>query len=215
MSIGSDIFFDSLKADKIRLANGNLILQESELGYVVSGKLPTEVTFSYCWVAVETNLDNADSVLGVSRENAVKRLNGIWNKLNKNNTLATLYKAFMQEYLDLGHMQQIIDEDNTKSYYIPHHCIYKPERTTTLLRAVFDASAKTSTGQSLNSILLNGGSIQDDLFSLVNRFRTHKYPFSADIQKMYRQILVQLSQRYLQRIVWKETNNPPIKRWNR
>ncbi|GBM81611.1 hypothetical protein AVEN_82341-1 [Araneus ventricosus] len=155
--------------------------------------------------------ENADSVLGFSRENAVKRLNGIWNKLNKNNTLATLYKAFLQEYLDLGHMQQIIDEDNTKSYYIPHHCIYKPEKTTTPLRVVFDASAETSTGQSLNSILLNGGSIQDDLFSLVTRFRTHKYAFSADIQKMYRQILVEPSQRYLQRIVWKETNNSPIK----
>ncbi|GBM34155.1 hypothetical protein AVEN_256516-1 [Araneus ventricosus] len=253
----------SFVADKIRLANGNLILQESELGYAVSGKLPTEVTSKYCCVAVETNLDNAikeffeiesfptdsfdstkseeekfceehflqthsrtksgryivslpmkenaDSVLGFSRENAVKGLNGIWNKLNKNNTLATLYKAFLQEYLDLGHMKQIIDEDNTKSYYIPHHCIYKPEKTTTPLRVVFDASAKTSTGQSLNSILLNGGSIQDDLFSLVTRFRTHKYAFSADIQKMYRQILVEPSQRYLQRIVWKETNNSPIK----
>ncbi|GBN81622.1 hypothetical protein AVEN_156729-1 [Araneus ventricosus] len=108
-------------------------------------------------------------------------------------------------------MQQIIDEDNTKSYYIPHHCIYKPEKTTTPLRVVFDASAKNSTGQSLNSILLNGGSIQDELFSLVTRFRTHKYAFSADIQKMYRQILVEPSQRYLQRIVWKETNNSPIK----
>ncbi|GBM69316.1 hypothetical protein AVEN_112656-1 [Araneus ventricosus] len=263
MLIGSDIFFDLLKADKIRLANGNLILQESELGYVISGKLPTEVTPNYCCVAVETNLDNAikeffeiesfptdsfdstkseeekfceehflkthsrtksgryivslpmkenaDPVLGFSRENVVKRLNGIWNKLNKNNTLATLYKAFLQEYLDLGHMQQIIDEDNTKSYNIPHHCIYKPEKTTTPLRVVFDASAETSTGQSLNSILLNGGSIQDDLFSLVTRFRTHKYAFSADIQKMYRQILVEPSQRYLQRIVWKETNNSPIK----
>ncbi|GBO33738.1 hypothetical protein AVEN_15503-1, partial [Araneus ventricosus] len=285
MLIGSDIFFDLFKADKIRLANGNLILQESELGYVVSGKLPSEVTSNYCCVAVETNLDNAikefleieyfptdyfdstkseeekfceehflkthsrtksgryivslpmkenadsvlefsrenadsvlgfsrenaDSVLGFSRENAVKRLNGIWNKLNKNNTLATLYKAFLQEYLDLGHMQQIMDEDNAKSYYIPHHCIYKPEKTTTPLRVVFDASAKTSTGQSLNSILLNGGSIQDDLFSLVTRFRTHKYAFSADIQKMYRQILVEPSQGYLQRIVWKETNNSPIK----
>ncbi|GBN49060.1 hypothetical protein AVEN_190181-1 [Araneus ventricosus] len=96
-------------------------------------------------------------------------------------------------------MQQIIDEDNTKSYYIPHHCIYKPEKTTTPLRVVFDASAKTSTGQSLNSILLNGGSIQDDLFSLVTKFRTLKYAFSVDIQKMYRQILVEPSQRYIYR----------------
>ncbi|GBN52274.1 hypothetical protein AVEN_43911-1 [Araneus ventricosus] len=103
-------------------------------------------------------------------------------------------------------MQQIIDEDNTKPYYIPHHCICKPEKTTTPLRVVFDTSAKTSTDQSLNSILLNGGSIRDDLFSLVTRFRTHEYAFRADIQKMYRQILAEPSQRYLQRIIWKETS---------
>ncbi|GBM25142.1 hypothetical protein AVEN_96702-1 [Araneus ventricosus] len=75
----------------------------------------------------------------------------------------------------------------------------------------FDASAKTSTGQSLNSILLNGGSIQDELFSLVNRFRTHKYAFNADIQKMYRQILIEPSRRDPQIIVWKETNNSLLK----
>ncbi|GBM96182.1 hypothetical protein AVEN_239418-1 [Araneus ventricosus] len=237
---------EEMEADNIRLTNSNLILQESELGYVVSGKLPTEVTSNYCCVTVEANLDNvikgffkiesfptdsfdstkyeegkfceehflkthsreksrryivsvplkenADSLLGFPQEDSVKRLNGIRNKLNKNNTLAALYKAFMQEYLVLGHMQEIIDEGNTKSYDIPHHCICKPEKTTTPLRVVFDASAKTSTGQSLNSILLNGGSIQDDLFQLITRFRTHKYAFSADIQKMYRQILVEPSQ---------------------
>ncbi|GBL74768.1 hypothetical protein AVEN_243632-1 [Araneus ventricosus] len=97
-----------------------------------------------------------------------------------------------------------------QSYYIPHHCIYKPEKTTTALRVIFDPTT-TTTGQSLNSILLNGGSIQDDLSSLVSRFRTRKYAFSADIQKMYRQIFVEPSQRDLQRIVWKETNNSPIK----
>ncbi|GBO03701.1 hypothetical protein AVEN_220930-1 [Araneus ventricosus] len=51
---------EEMEADKIRLANDNLILQETKLEYVVSGKLPTEVTSSnYCCVAVETNLDKA------------------------------------------------------------------------------------------------------------------------------------------------------------
>ncbi|GBM28371.1 hypothetical protein AVEN_229549-1 [Araneus ventricosus] len=119
--------------------------------------------------------ENAESVLGRSKESAIKRLNGIWNKLNKNNTMETLYKEFMREYENLGHMEEIKNENMGKvNYYIPHHAIYKPEKTSTSLRIVFDAGAKTTSGVSLNSIFLNGGIIQQILFSIVSRFRTQK-----------------------------------------
>ncbi|GFU85998.1 integrase catalytic domain-containing protein [Trichonephila clavipes] len=109
--------------------------------------------------------ENAETLLGYSKENAIKRLNGIWEKLNKNNTMGTLYKEFMNEYELLGHMEEIKNETLDKiNYYIPHHSVYKPEKTSTPLRVVFDASAKTTSGFSLNSILLNGGIIQHDLF---------------------------------------------------
>ncbi|GBN51454.1 hypothetical protein AVEN_268817-1, partial [Araneus ventricosus] len=156
--------------------------------------------------------ENAESVLGSSKENAIKRLNGIWNKLNKNNTMETLYKEFMREYENLGHMEEIKNEIMDKvNYYIPHHAIFKPEKTSTPLRVVFDASAKTTSGFSLNSILLNGGIIQQDLFSIVSRFRKHKFAFSADIKKMYRQILIDPNQRDLQRIVWKTSADASVK----
>ncbi|GFU87457.1 integrase catalytic domain-containing protein [Trichonephila clavipes] len=155
--------------------------------------------------------ENAETLLGYSKENAIKRLNGIWEKLNKNNTMGTLYKEFMNEYELLGHMEEIKNETLDKiNYYIPHHSVYKPEKTSTPLRVVFDASAKTS-GFSLNSILLNGGIIQQDLFSIVSRFRKHEYAFSADIKKMYRQILVDPNQRDLQRIMWKTSADAPVK----
>ncbi|GFW97505.1 integrase catalytic domain-containing protein [Trichonephila clavipes] len=87
--------------------------------------------------------ENAETLLGYSKENAIKRLNGIWEKLNKNNTMGTLYKEFMNEYELLGHMEEIKNETLDKiNYYIPHHSVYKPEKTSTPLRVVFDASAK-------------------------------------------------------------------------
>ncbi|GBM69755.1 hypothetical protein AVEN_75395-1 [Araneus ventricosus] len=145
--------------------------------------------------------ENAESVLGSSKENAMKRLNGIWNKLNKNNTMETLYKEFMREYENLGHVEEIKNEIMDKvNYYIPHHAIFKPEKTSTPFRVVFDASAKTTSRFSLNPILLNGGIIQQDLFSIVSRFRKHKFAFRADIKKMYRQILIDPNQRDLQRL---------------
>ncbi|GFW40660.1 integrase catalytic domain-containing protein [Trichonephila clavipes] len=125
--------------------------------------------------------------------------------------MGTLYKEFMNEYELLGHMEEIKNETFDKiNYYIPHHSVYKPEKTSTPLRVVFDASAKTTSGFSLNSILLNGGIIQQDLFSIVSRFRKHEYAFSADIKKMYRQILVDPNQRDLQRIMWKTSADAPV-----
>ncbi|GFS51934.1 DUF1758 domain-containing protein [Trichonephila clavipes] len=109
-------------------------------------------------------------------------------------------------------MEEIKNETLDKiNYYIPHHSVYKPEKAFTPLRVVFDASAKTTSGFSLNSILLNGGIIQQDLFSIVSRFRKHEFAFCADIKKMYRQILVDLNQRDLQRIMWKTSADAPVK----
>ncbi|GFW91328.1 integrase catalytic domain-containing protein [Trichonephila clavipes] len=126
--------------------------------------------------------------------------------------MGTLYKEFMNEYELLGHMEEIKNETLDKiNYCIPHHSVYKPEKTSTPLRVVFDASAKTTSGFSLNSILLNGGIIQQDLFSIVSGFRKHEYAFSADIKKMYRQILVDPNQRDLQRIMWKTSADAPVK----
>ncbi|GFU09776.1 integrase catalytic domain-containing protein [Trichonephila clavipes] len=71
--------------------------------------------------------ENVETLLGYSKENAIKRLNGIWEKSNKNNTMGTLYKEFMNEYELLGHMEEIKNETLDKiNYYIPHHSVYKP-----------------------------------------------------------------------------------------
>jgi hypothetical protein len=39
---------------------------------------------------------------------------------------------------------------------------------------------------SLNDVLMTGPTIQDDLVSIVLRFRCHKYGLKSDICKMYR-----------------------------
>nr|GBM35314.1 hypothetical protein AVEN_97930-1 [Araneus ventricosus] len=126
--------------------------------------------------------------------------------------MAIQYKAFIDEYFQLNHMEIILDSVDPKSneYYIPHHAVFRPESTSTPLRVVFDASANSSNGVSLNSILLNGGTVQQELFSIISRFITCKYAFSADIQKMYRQILVVESDRDLQRILWKPHQFAPV-----
>ncbi|GFW03744.1 integrase catalytic domain-containing protein [Trichonephila clavipes] len=115
------------------------------------------------------------SCIGESKQTAIRRLNSSWRKLDANPNLKQLYREFIHEYLDMGHMEQLSDEtEPTVSYYMPHHGVLRTDSKSTPLRTVFDASCSTSTGESLNSILANGGFIQDNLFAIVLRFRKNK-----------------------------------------
>ncbi|GFY70392.1 integrase catalytic domain-containing protein [Trichonephila inaurata madagascariensis] len=92
------------------------------------------------------------------------------------------YVEFLQEYEDLDHMQQVKDEEPGLHYYIPHHAVIRPESKTTKLRVVFDASCKSSNRNSLNDILLKGGTVQPDLLDILLKFRKYVVAFSSDIK---------------------------------
>ena len=66
-----------------------------------------------------------------------------------------------------------------------------PEKTTTKLRIVFDASAKTRKGNpSLNESLHRGPIILEDLCGLLMRFRL-KVALIADVEKAFHQVGLQ------------------------
>ncbi|RLU21169.1 hypothetical protein DMN91_006519 [Ooceraea biroi] len=153
------------------------------------------------------------SQLGDSRETVLKRLRSVNKRLYSNLELKTQYIACIEEYLSLGHMTKVDKEINQRSpycYYLPYHAVVKEDRSTTKLRVVFDASAKTTSGKSLNDILLVGPTIQQELFSILVRFRQHPYVLTGDIEKMYRQIYVHEKYRGLQRILWQTEPTAPV-----
>lgn len=78
---------------------------------------------------------------------------------------------------------------------MPHHGVFRGHITTTKLRVVFNASAKSSTGISYNDLQLIGPPIQGDLFGILLRFRQHK-----NVQKFR---IAAESQRNLQLILWR------------
>ena len=149
--------------------------------------------------------------LGESYSRALKRFHSLERSLSKNLDHKDQYSAFLNEYKELGHMS----EDNSASvfegYFLPHHSVIKQSSLTTKFRVVFDASAKTSTRISLNETQKVGPNIQDDLFSLLVRFRSHTYGVTVDIEKMYRQIKLHPSDRKFQKILWREDYRQPIK----
>jgi len=98
----------------------------------------------------------------------------------------------MEEYLHLGHMEEVIDENQIpkRSAYLPHHAVIMESSLTTKVRVVFDASAKSSTDVTLNDILMCGPNVQEDVFSILARFRKHQYMLTSDIEKMFIHVAV-------------------------
>ncbi|XP_031358231.1 uncharacterized protein LOC116181921 [Photinus pyralis] len=149
--------------------------------------------------------------LGDSAQIAKRRFFSIERKLIQNPELRAQYRQFMQEYKDLNHMSELADDQDEDGYFLPHHCVTRQASTTTKLRVVFDGSAKTSNGVALNETLAVGPTIQSELFSIILRFRTYSVVLTADIEKMYRQILVAEADRKFQKIYWRDDHNAPIK----
>ncbi|XP_071579677.1 uncharacterized protein [Temnothorax nylanderi] len=146
-------------------------------------------------------------LIGESRSIAIRRLSSLKRRFNATPQLMEDYSTFLNEYEQLNHMKRVSPPDptNTQVVYLPHHPVIRESSSTTKLRVVFDASSSTSDGTSLNSHLETGQKLQTDLSAVILRWRQHKYVYTADIAKMYRQILIDPRDRDYQRIVWYDT----------
>lgn len=258
--IGADQFWDLLIDGKLRLHNGSF-LQNTQLGWIVSGPINLNNTHSYNIVhcnitqSIDTQLrrfweledlpsvqkntlsdneleceksfvnnttrdadgrfcvriplkESADS-LGETYFQAERQFLSLEKRLNRTPDYKKMYSEFIQEYIKLGHMTRVQSYDNPH-FIMPHHGVFRAHSTTTKLRVVFNASASSSTGKSLNDIQLVGPPIQGDLFAILLRFRQYKYTACADVEKMYRQVLITPEQRDLQLILWRDDSSQPI-----
>ncbi|XP_055612527.1 uncharacterized protein LOC129759139 [Uranotaenia lowii] len=265
--LGAEVFYDLLLEGQHKLDSIGPILQNTRLGWVVSGKVPEEsrvqaTVSASCteervdelltrfWelescqtpstlsleesacekIFEETTVRDSSGrfvvrlprkdylihQLGESKSQAERRFWSLECRLKSNPELKAEYSAFIHEYLELNHMTEVIAENEEDSlmpppYYMPHHHVLRPESSTTKLRVVFDASATTSSGISLNQALMVGPVLQEDLLSIVLRFRLHRIAITADVAKMYRMIDVSTEDRRLQRILWRDSPEEPLR----
>ncbi|XP_037931353.1 uncharacterized protein LOC119666142 [Teleopsis dalmanni] len=148
-----------------------------------------------------------DLSLGNSRKQAVARLLSLEKNINKK--LKKEYAEFMREYEQLGHMVKTKDQ-NKGLYYMPHQAVIREKSLTTKLRVVFDASAKTSNGKSLNNIMMTGPRLQKDIFDIILKWRLWRFVVTADVEKMFRQIKITKEHQDYQRILWRENQTDKI-----
>ncbi|XP_029054455.2 uncharacterized protein LOC114881764 [Osmia bicornis bicornis] len=132
-------------------------------------------------------------------------------RVTKNPELYREYQAFLREYLDLGHMSQIGETESLEGkVFISHLPVLRRESQTTKLRVVFNASMNSSNSKSLNDCLHVGPNLQANLFSLLIRWRWHRFVYTADIAKMFRQINVASVDTNFQCIFWRPSPPSPL-----
>lgn len=162
-------------------------------------------------VRLPFKMENASSLLGDSITLAKNRFVSLEKKLNNNAEFGKLYRQFMSDYLHAGHMRLCdSNEIGQIKYFLPHHGVLKMESSTTKLRVVFDASAITSSGKSLNQLLCAGPKLQNEIFDIIVNYRLFKYVFFCDIKQMFLQINLHEDDQNYQAIIWRDNSSLPF-----
>uniref|UniRef100_A0A2S2N8W8 Uncharacterized protein n=1 Tax=Schizaphis graminum TaxID=13262 RepID=A0A2S2N8W8_SCHGA len=162
---------------------------------------------------VKLPLQQDPRALGDSCSMARKRFFNLEKRFAKDPSLAKQYKLFMDEYLELDHMELVNETTDLPVYYLPHHPVFKADSLTTKMRVVFDGSAAASYGLSLNDILLKGPKVQPDIINILWRFRLFNTVITADVEKMYRQVLMSPDDSELQRILYRASPDQSLKHY--
>jgi hypothetical protein len=114
------------------------------------------------------------------------------------------YDTTIHDQMDKGIIERVPDGSTGKlEYYLPHHCILKPDRATTKLRIVYDASSKPSKAyHSLNQCLYRGPVLLADLCGMLMRLRLSKVGVISDVEKAFLQVGLQPEERDVTRFLW-------------
>lgn len=149
-----------------------------------------------------------DSIeLGNSHDAAISRFIQGERKREKNPELKAEYKKTINEYIANGWM---VKAKGPRKYTIPHQAVEKYDNLTTKVRVVFDASAKSKNGLSLNDVMYAGQKIQPDLQDTMLLQRKYEFAITSDIKQMYPHIWVNKNHWPFQTIVWRENQKDPL-----
>ena len=135
---------------------------------------------------------------------AVRRLMALKKRLEGDDLFKSKYAAAMEEYVSKGYAELVPEVERNLSdksvWYLPHHGVYK-NGDPTKVRVVFDCAA-TCDRTSLNQQLFTGPDLVNNLCGVLLRFREYRYTLVADIEAMFHQVKVPVSDRNSLRFLW-------------
>ena len=146
-----------------------------------------------------------DLKLPNNRDQALKRLEQLKRKMQRNDQFHTDYIDFMNSLIEHKYAERVpADElqlDNGRVWYIPHHGVYHPKKLK--IRIVFDCSAQYR-GEVLNRHLLQGPDLINNMIGVLCRFRQEQIAVACDVEGMFHQVGVTEKDRNYLRFLWFE-----------
>ena len=132
-----------------------------------------------------------------------KRLRGLLQRLKQEPDVLHEYDSIIRDQLEKGVVEVVENEGSTqaKVHYLPHHAVVRRDKTTTKVRVVYDASAK-SNGPSLNDCLHTGPKFNQKILGILLRFRSYPTALIADIEKAFLMISISPRDRDVLRFLW-------------
>ena len=137
---------------------------------------------------------------------ALKRLYSLKSKLCKDPSLKDMYTTAVSKYIADGHARKLdpteVSKNSPRAWYIPHQPVVnvnKPGK----VRVVFDCAAQFL-GKSLNGALRSGPDLVNSLAGVLLRFRQEEVALAADIEAMFHQVRVPLTDQQSLRFLWYE-----------
>ena len=131
------------------------------------------------------------------------RLKNLLSKFKQDRELLASYDKIIRDQLLAGVLEHAPSHSIVgNTCYLPHKAVVKPDRETTKVRIVYDASAKAVGNISLNECLEPGPSLTTKLFQNLLCFRSNNVALSSDVEKSFLQIELHEEQRDLVRMLW-------------
>ncbi|MCG8623377.1 MAG: hypothetical protein MJE68_15465, partial [Proteobacteria bacterium] len=140
------------------------------------------------------------------------RLRGLLHRLKQTPSILREYDGIIRDQVDKGIVEPVMETDPALSrlHYLLHHAVIRTDKTTTKLRIVYDALAK-SNGPSLNDCLHTGPKFNQLILDILMRFRSFRVALTADIEKAFLMISVAEHDRNVLRFLWVDdlAKDPP------
>ena len=146
----------------------------------------------------------SENLLPDSLPLAKKRLSSLRQRLLRDPLLYQKYVDNMNDLLQKGHAEEVTVDEPVRGpvWYLPHHPVVSPKK----VRVVFDCAAQVD-GVSLNSCVMQGPDMTNELFNVLLRFRLGAVAIQGDIEAMFHQVKVPAPDRDALRYLWWQDGN--------
>ena len=141
---------------------------------------------------------------------SLRRLENLKQKL-KRTGVEQAYSEIIEEQKAEGIVETADQPAQGVEFYIPHKPVIREEAASTKVCVVYDASAKAHPNAvSLNECLYPGPPLQNKLWNVLVRSRTHPVALVGDLKKAFMQVRIREADRDALRFHWRQGEHSNI-----